>query len=231
MTTHTPTGPPTGPVNNHLDPATSVLVARWFADPTISEERILSHGLRTPGAFAATMSRPVKSPELMEALAEVAVSKAYMDCYRSQTVLDVLAEPNLPLASLLRIAAVVHQLGFNTAALLAALCTNPGSTDDVIIRALWGAGRPLIEKVATATGLLLPLVIERVSSGYVGVHNPVPDYAVDQIAAVHTRWARWAGQDPARTSFLLTSALRFTDEDEMFAAGDALTGQPTRMRP
>jgi len=177
------------------------------------------------------MSRPVKSPELMTALAEVAVSKAYLDTEYSQKVLDVLAEPSLPRSPLLRIAAVVHQLGFNTPALMAALLTHPNSNNDVAVRALWGAGQPLVEKVARATGLLLPLAIAFVSRQLVGVHTPVPNYAITQIHAVHGRWTRWAGQDQSRMAFLLSSALSFTDEYDMFAAGDAFAGQPAHVRP
>jgi len=177
------------------------------------------------------MSRTVKSPELVAALADVAVGKSYLDIEHSQKVLDVLAEANLPRSSLLRIAAVVHQLGFNTPALLAALCTHPNADDDVVIRAFWGAGRPLAEKVARTTGLLLPLAIAYVARQLERVYTPVPDYAVDHIQAVHARWTRWVGQDQTRTSFLLSSALDFTDEDDMFAAGDAFAGQPAHVRP
>jgi len=70
-----------------------------------------------------------------------------------------------------------------------------------------------------------------VSRQLVRVYPPVPDYAIDQIQAAAARWTRWAGQDQTRTSFLLSSALRFTDEDDMFAAGDAFAGQPAHARP
>ena len=231
MPTHTHPGPSAGPANNPYGPSSAVLVARWLADPATTEDLILDHGLRAGGAFAAVMSRPVKSPELMTALAEVAVSKAYLDTEYSQNVLDVLAEPSLPRSPLLRIAAVVHQLGFNTPALMAALLTHPNSNNDVAVRALWGAGQPLVEKVARATGLLLPLAIAFVSRQLVGVHTPVPNYAITQIHAVHGRWTRWAAQDQSRKTFLLSSALSFTDEDDMFAAGDAFAGQPAHVRP
>jgi len=201
-----------------------------LADPATPEWLIRSRGIHARGDFDAVMSRPVKSPALVTALAIYAISKAYLDTEHSQNVLDVLAEPNLPVSSLLRITAVVHQLGFNTPALLAALLTHPNSNDDDVVAAFWGAGQPLVEKVARTTGLLLPLAVACVSRQFVGVWI-VPDYAVDQIHAVHARWTRWAGQDQSRLAFLLSSALNFTDEDDMFAAGDAFAGQPAHVRP
>jgi len=88
-----------------------------------------------------------------------------------------------------------------------------------------------VEKVARATGLLLPLAVAYVSAHLVGTYTPVSDHEIAQIHAVHGRWTRWAAQDQSRMAFLLSSALSFTDEDDMFAAGDAFAGQPAHVRP
>jgi len=226
-----PTHAPPGPVNNHPELVPPSPTCATLAAAGGSEEFILSWGIRNRSDFNAAMSRTAKSPELVAALATYAVVNACLGAERSQIILDVLAEPNLPLDSLLWIAAVVHQLGFDAPALLAGLLAHPGCSDDVVIEAFWGADQLLVEAVARATGLLLPLAVAYVSAHLVGTYTPVSDHEIAQIHAVHGRWTRWAAQDQSRTTFLLSSALRFTDEDDMFAAGDAFAGQPAHVRP
>jgi len=56
----------------------------------------------------------------------------------------------------------------------------------------------------------------------------IPERTLEEIIRTTARWELWAGHHHSRRAFLNANFYVFTDEAQMLAAGEALTGAPRR---
>ena len=212
-----------------------------YADQATSESVIIGRGIRTRDEMAAVMGRKDKPEYLVRTLISLVVTAwaswpnvtAGLDDDEATDVLVALTrEPALTSEHLATMVAWPTWQNENARQrLVMAVCTHQLAGTAVVMGALWDASTSCAQAVAPATGSLVAAatVWMRAKVGLkqfpVGV---VTQAQRENIAVLADRWQARAAGDKALESFLVASSHRFTDEDEMFAAGAAVVAQPVR---
>ena len=212
-----------------------------YDDPDTDEAYILKVGIHCTSDLRAVMARPDKSGTLLAAIISYAINGEFRSQVQSglrsrvhDMLMPLLTEPNLRSWDLLCMTRALRGLGpLPSSQLRIGICGHPRTVADsplgasTLLGAIWDVTPATAAQVAAATGVLRVAVIAWVRRlgpfdnmlGHTGI-------TVDQRQAItdtSRRWATWAGDNPARTAFLLTASFNFDDEDDMFAAGAALT--------
>ena len=197
-----------------------------YADPATSEQYILGRGIHVPANFDAALSRPHKSTAMLAALSIYVTDSSYADLDANTAMLvALLGEPDLHPATVQGIARVMRFHGNPRTPLLMAVCAHPSIEAAALAAVLWRATPQQSLAVALATRKLGVAAIAwvRARAGYAGGPTPTE---LESVAQTRARWAYWAGADPARLAFLLTSSHAFEQEDDMLDAGAAMCADP-----
>ena len=218
--------------------ATSTTRAR-YDDPACDEAYILRTGIHNQSGLRAAMARTNKSSMLLGAIIGYAIDGRFhnLAAGRLATIHDILTplltEPNLRAWDLLCMTRAMRGFGpLAGTALRVAICTHPRTEPDsalgtsTLLGALWGVTPTVAAHVAVASGTLRVAVIawvQRIGPTGFGLSVGVTPEQRQLITDTSVRWATWAKDNPARAAFLLTASFGFTCEDDMFAAGAALT--------
>jgi len=206
------------------------------AYPGPDEDYVLAHGIRTTERLTEVMSRPDKSPTLIDALIGGlrrgwGPYRALSDEDVAQLLMSLLEEPALTTRNVRNLAHFAVADLPRHAELLTAICVHPVADNDAVITAVWYATGPTAQDIAVATGLLLPAAVNWVSREVDRATCGHRDWAVSSASRkratqVAQRWEAWAGTDRNLVLFLVTSSFTFTDEDDLFAAGRAVCAAP-----
>ena len=205
------------------------LVAEFTPEVTIAK-----FGIHTAAELDAAMARTPKGPVLLSALLDFftdAGAGLGLDNY----IVELLAEPALTALHLATATTIMYRRdGPAYARLAAAICCHRLASPHVIIGAMWDAPPSLRQDIARARGDLLPVAVGWVrrtdgdETGYANVRELAAGAKGALIMDTADLWARWAGTDPGRTAFLITSSATFADQEELLAAGDAVAAAPAR---
>ena len=204
-----------------------------LADPTTPENWIMCRPLHQRDALDAVIRRAHKSPTLighiLTNISESSQFRTFSDV--EDVLLRLLADPNSDEENVHTIARLSVGLTLSPA-LLTEICVHPLAAQHLVIDTLWRSSAACVEQVAATTGLLLVAAVNWVSARC-GRDNRLNRglWYVDaeletQILTTTAAWTTWAGTNPGRTAFLAASSAAFTDENELLAAGAALTGAP-----
>ena len=200
------------------------------AGPTTTREQDrLERGIFNATDFAAGMSHPHKSSQLLRALCVYITDNSYTSTAtlagidrNTGDLLRLLTEPGLSTDDL---TLVTNLVGFYRAprpVLLAAVCAHPNAGFEVTAAVLWRRATPAqCAEIAASSDTLLAIAISwcKTWSGYRDIAS---GHCRRQILATCDRWTTWAGTDPARRAFLIAYSGAFTAQDDLLAAGDAL---------
>jgi len=197
-----------------------------MADPATPESLILCRPLRQRAVLAAVISRAHKSPALIAHLVTNISESGRTLTGMENLLLTLLADPNVSEENIHAIAALGTHLSLSST-LLSAICAHPRANTRIIIDAIWRSAYSTAEQVAATTGMLLVAATNWVNArAERSIENRLwyADDAIEtQILTTTHAWTTWAGTDPGRTAFLTTSSPSFTSENELLAAGAALT--------
>jgi len=216
--------------DGRMRPLPSVL-----ADPAAPESLIMCRPLRQRAILDAAISRAHKSPTLIAHILSNISDAAQFQLWFADVedmLLALLADPGCNEENVHAIARLHARLSLSPA-LLSKICVHPLVPRRTVIDTLWRSSTATAEQVGTTTGLLLVAAVNWVSAR--ADRNDrlgrglwyVDDELEAQILTTTHTWTTWAGTDPGRVAFLAASSAAFTNEDELLAAGAALTGAPT----
>jgi len=208
-----------------------------FADPATPESFILAHNLLPCGRIGAVISRPGKSSALLGHLLAALHEAGQVGLTVGEAeLLPLLAEVALSEEDLQVMFELAADGGCVSSKLMTGICTHPRVHLRTIIDSAWQSPVHVVADIAAATGTLAPAAANWVSRELdrAGLAHErlwyVSAAQYNQISAAGRRWSAWARGNPAKVAFLLTSSFAFTNEDEMFAAGQALLAAPTQCR-
>ena len=203
-----------------------------YALAATSDAAILFGGITDRATFAAVLSRANKSEALLGELTTYAIDDAYRNRdAHTATVMSLLGAPDLYSGDLAAVAAFLRFHGHVHTSLLMAVCTHPNVAVGTLISMTWRATDQQCAEVSKATASVLSAVVAwvRARSGELATVGREPtDYQVGVVCDTRDRWAGWVGADQGRRSFLQARASDFTDEADLFAAGEALLAAPVR---
>jgi len=212
-----------------------------YDDPDTDEKYILKVGIHTQSDLRAVMARPDKSATLLAAIISYALGGEFRNQVQAglrarvhDMLMPLLDEPNLRSWDLLCMTRALRGFGpLSCQQLRVAICAHPRTVPDsplgasTLLGAVWDVTPATAAHVALATGTLRVAAIAWVrrlgpTDNLLG-HAGITRDQRQAITDTSRRWATWAGDNPARTAFLLTASFNFECEDDMFAAGAALT--------
>jgi len=180
----------------------------------------------------AAVALPDKSAELLEAI----IGFTSEDIFRGKLhvaetnaiLLALLDEPELTRAHLRAMAMTYNLLGRGSSLrdLTTAICGHALADPEILTVALWNADPAALRDVAAAAPTILPAAICWVRARWPGVKFAGDDQH-QLVAATAYRWERWANLGVGRAAFLRSSSFAFISEDDMFAAGAAITAPAT----
>jgi len=208
-----------------------------YDDPTCDEAYILRVGIHCGRDLRGVMARTNKSNALLAAIIAYAIDSEHRNQVQAglrarvhDMLMPLLTEPNLQAWDLLCMTRALRGLGpLSCSQLRLGICAHPRTAPDsplgtsILLGAVWDVTPSVATHIAAATGTLRVAAIAWVRRN-TDVGKPGFDpWQRQAVTDTSLRWATWAGDNPARTAFLLTASFNFDDEDDMFAAGAALT--------
>ena len=199
-----------------------------------------AHSPANPHRLDSAIRRPNKSPELIGYLIS-AVENGRAWCTHDKAVAAVRAladEERLSAANLYSLAWIITRRISRTAELddvLVAVCAHPLAEDRTVIYSLWTATAKFTTEVAQASGSLIPgatwWVRRELNKTVLCMGVGIPSHEQENMVAdVAARWGRRAGDNAALRATVATSSMMFTDEDELFAAAEAICAPATAPR-
>ena len=207
-----------------------------YDDPNTPESYLLGRGIRDLADLAAAAARPDKSRKLIKDIRTFTLRGALDAQYANpplrnrldDTTIALTREPLFSRDDLRTIARFIGgALSLRRLPLLTAVCGHPLADADILESVLRFVSATTNRAVATATGREAVTAV-----GWVCAHNNdrfdsglwgIPEL---RVATVAGRWASWTSGSPARAAFLLNAAHLFSDEEQMFAVGEAVTAAP-----
>jgi len=226
--------PPTSTVHNAAYERGARTVLALYANPATPEAVIRKHGLQTRQELLVALARQAKGQVLLTALIKALNSPRLMSqTERDTLMLPLLAEPALRARHLHAITAARTTIASTAhTALMGGLWDHVLLDDQSITNYLWGAPMTVAARVALTTGSLAASATNWVARGLDGQSARRPwglqltPAERARVIAVTVRWAELTTGQPALVAFVVTSAFTFTNEDDMFAAGRAITAPP-----
>jgi len=214
--------------------ATTTNTPADVAGPSQDEAHILAHGIHSRGQLDAAMALPDKSITLITHLLIVIITaRLTADSAEQDGLLTtLLSEPALSAYNLRYMTLVMRGRRGTSPDILTAICAHPRTDPDTVIDALWNAPQRACSAVGATSGTLLAAatdwVSRQVDAGAVdGQRLGAPTAAQRRIIhALAYRWGTRCAGKPSLAAFVATTAFVFTDEDELFAAGAAITAPP-----
>ena len=201
---------------------------------TPTEAYIHAYGIQSRAYLDAAMLMTDKSPALLGRLILTIVTGHLTRNHDDGDAMlsALMGEPALDARGLREMAQSMRGRGGTTPDILTAICTHPRVDPYTVIDALWKSPQPAAQAVARAGGSLLPAAINWVgrqvdAKTAPGLRLGSPDNEQSAlIRALTSAWATRCEGNHALGAFIANAAFSFTDENELFAAGYAISAPP-----
>jgi len=207
-----------------------------WADPNTPEAAILARSLNYPGRLEAAASRAVKSHDLVEhiigALREAVHFGEHHDT--DSLVCGLTREATLEAQDLDELASIIYENTLYNGQALGDVCNHRLAGTEISINLAWHSPPEVASRIATATGTTAAPAtywVKRQMSAYERENASdwcIPERTLEEIIRTTARWELWTGHHHGRRAFLNANFYVFTDEAQMLAAGEAITGAPRR---
>ena len=206
-----------------------------FAHPSVSEADIAAAGIHTRANLDAAMGRTPKGPILLRTLiGALTVGHTWPAADQARYVMltTLLTEhPELTPENLRAMRpALVRSAAPGHAEFVTTLASHPSADAALVVRAVWNATAEVAAQVARTRGDLLSIAacwVRPKTATRRGWTAPPGTGLVALAVSTATTWAAWAGTNPDRRAFLINCWNEFTDQDSMFAAGEAVCAPPS----